>query len=212
MSSRPPPARDAPQGTALRDAKVALRREMVARRDALDPRVRDAAGGAIVARIVALRSFMAARTVLLTLPFRTEWDTWPLVQAALDAGKGVAVPRVNTATRMLDLHAIVDPVGDVGAGHQGIPEPLPHCPVAAPADIDWVLVPGVAFDRQGGRLGYGGGYYDRLLPMLPRHAARIAGAFDLQLVGKVPVGPHDVRVDAIVTPSEIVIPAPPDAG
>ena len=65
-----------------------------------------------------------------------------------------------------------------------------------------MLVPGVAFDRDGRRLGYGGGYYDRLLPLLSRDATRIAGAFDLQIVDRVPAGPHDVAVDAIVTETQ----------
>ena len=208
MSSDSTPTHGGPHGTALRDAKVTLRREMVARRDALDPEARASAGAAIVARLAALPSFAAARTVLLTLPFRSEWDTLPLVRAALAARKTVAVPRVNVVARMLEIHAIADPVRDVGTGHQGIPEPLPHCPALTPAAIDWVLVPGVTFDRNGRRLGYGGGYYDRLLPLLSPHAARIAGAFDLQIIERVPAGPHDVMVDAIVTPSEIIVPTP----
>ncbi len=62
-------------------------------------------------------------------------------------------------------------------------------------------MPGVAFDREGRRLGYGGGYYDRLLPLLSPRAARVAGAFDVQIVDRVPVGPNDVTIDAVVTES-----------
>jgi 5,10-methenyltetrahydrofolate synthetase len=195
------------QGTALREAKLALRRQVLAARDQLAPDVRAKAAAEIVARLAALPSFRAARAVLLTLPFRGEWDTLPIVNAALGAGQAVVVPRVNVAARMLELHAIVDPLRDIGAGLQGIPEPLSHCEAVAPAAIDWVLVPGVAFDRAGRRLGYGGGYYDRLLPSLPRHAPRIAGAFRVQLVNRVPAGPHDIAVDAIVTEAEVILPA-----
>ncbi len=194
----------APQGAALREAKLALRREVLAARDAVPIGVRAAAAQAIVARIAALPSFAAARTVLLTLPFRSEWDTVPLVNAALAAGKTVAVPRVNEATRMLELHAVADPVRDVAASRLGIPEPLPRCPAVAPATIDWVLVPGVAFDHGGRRLGYGGGYYDRLLPLVPGSATRVAGALDLQIVDRVPAAPHDLGVDTIVTESRTI--------
>jgi len=206
-NGRAPVAND-PQGTALRDAKLALRREMLAWRDALGADARATAGSSIVAKLVALPSFAVARTVLLTLSFRSEWDTLPLVRQALASGKTVAAPRVNAMTRMLELYAIRDPVRDVGTGHQGIPEPLPHCPPVDTSAIDWVLVPGVTFDRDGRRLGYGGGYYDRLLPLLPPRAARIAGAFDPQIVERVPAGPHDITVDAIVTPMETITPAP----
>ena len=209
MSSESTSGDAAPRGAALREAKLALRREILARRDALAAETLIAAGASIVVRLALLPSFAAARTVLLTLPFRSEWDTMPLVRRALVEGKRVAVPRVNTATRMLELCAIVDPERDVGPGHHGIPEPLPHCPEVDLAAIDWVLVPGVTFDRTGQRLGYGGGYYDRLLPLLSPRVARIVGAFDLQIVERVPAGPHDVTVHAIVTPSETIVPTPP---
>jgi 5-formyltetrahydrofolate cyclo-ligase len=194
-------------GTALREAKLALRRQVLAARDLLAPDVRAKAEAEIQSRLVALPSFRAARTVLLTLPFRGEWDTRPLLATALGAGKTVAVPRVNAATRMLELYAIIDPLRDVALGPQGIPEPLPHCRPVTVGTVDWVLVPGVTFDRAGRRLGYGGGYYDRLLPLLPERAARVAGAFHVQIVERVPAGPHDIAVDAIVTEAEIILPA-----
>ena len=83
---------------------------------------------------------------------------------------------------MLELRAIVDPDVDAEPGFRGIPEPRAGRPRIEPAAIDWVLVPGVAFDAAGRRLGYGGGYYDRLLPLVPPSSPRVAGAFDLQIV------------------------------
>jgi 5-formyltetrahydrofolate cyclo-ligase len=205
MPQTPDPALAAtPHGAPLHQAKFALRRQVLAARDAQAPEARAAAALAICARIVALPSFAAARTILLTLAFRSEWSTLPLVRAALAAGKTVAVPRVNGTTRMLEMHMLADPDRDVGAGHLGIPEPLPHCPPVAPDAIDWVLVPGVAFDREGRRLGYGGGYYDRLLPLFRRSAPRVAGVFELQIVDRVPAAPHDLCVDAIVTESRAI--------
>lgn len=186
-------------GAALRDAKVTLRRRMLGLRDALPADAHARAAAAIAARIAVLPSFTRARVLLLTLAFRSEWDTTPLVLAALAAGRTVAVPRVDPFARMLALHAIADVERDIEVGYQGIPEPRAHCPPVAPTAIDWVLVPGVAFDAAGRRLGYGGGYYDRLLPLLPAEAARVAGAFDLQIVDLVPAAPHDLRVDTIVT-------------
>ncbi|HYQ98885.1 MAG TPA: 5-formyltetrahydrofolate cyclo-ligase [Casimicrobiaceae bacterium] len=206
MPSEPLPIDADPQGPALREAKFALRRQVLAARDSLAAEVRAAKAAAIAARIAALPSYARARTVLLTLPFRNEWDTRPLLESALATGKTVAMPRVNAARRMLELHAIVDPARDVAAGPQGIPEPRPECAQIAPLAIDWVLVPGVTFDRAGRRLGYGGGYYDRLLPLLPSPAPRIAGAFQLQIVERVPAGPHDIAVDAIVTEAETIVP------
>jgi 5-formyltetrahydrofolate cyclo-ligase len=123
-----------------------------------------------------------------------------LVHAALAAGKTVAAPRVDDAKRMLELYAIADAERDVVSSPQGIPEPAPHCLPIARERIDFVVVPGLAFDWDLNRLGYGGGYYDRLLPLLSG-AARVAGAFDLQIVPEVPVGPNDIAIDAVVTES-----------
>src|SRR4029450_6600376 len=125
MANDPAPG-SAPQGTMLRDAKLSLRREMLARRDALDPGVRAAAGAAIVERLWELPSLAAARTLLLTRPFRSDWDTMPLGRGGLAEGKRVALPRVNALTRMLELYVIADPVRDIGTSPQGIPEPLLH--------------------------------------------------------------------------------------
>lgn len=135
----------------------------------------------------------------MSLAFRSEWETRPLLEAALALGKVVGAPRVNPGKRMLETYAITDLERDLGPGFLGIDEPLPHCGPLALDAIDWVLVPGVAFDTQGHRIGYGGGYYDRLLPLLRSDARRVAGAFELQVVEQVPAAMHDLQVDAVVT-------------
>ena len=194
------------QGAALREAKRALRQRVLAARDALSDVERAAASAAIAERFRRRADFAAARAILVTLPFRNEWDTRVLVRAALLSGKTVAAPRVDEATRMLELYAIADLEHDVGLSRQGIPEPAPHCPPVRRERIDFVVIPGVAFDANGNRLGYGGGFYDRLLPLLPG-AARVAGAFDLQIVPQVPVGPNDIRIEAVLTESrELSVP------
>ena len=100
---------------------------------------------------------------------------------------------------MLETYAVCDAVREIAPGFRGVPEPNADCPPVPIASIDWVLVPGVAFDAEGRRIGYGGGYYDRLLPLFERRATRVAGAFEVQLVDRVPAAPHDATVDAIVT-------------
>ena len=105
---------------------------------------------------------------------------------------------------LLVLYQVASLETDLRPGTWGIPEPDPaHCGLAAPADIDFILVPGVAFDPDGGRLGYGAGYYDRLLaawvsPLPPL----VAAAFELQIVPAVPVLAGDHRVDLVVTESQ----------
>jgi 5-formyltetrahydrofolate cyclo-ligase len=197
-------------GPALHEAKRVLRMQMIAAREALDADVRAAASIRIAQSVGALASFRAARCVLLTLPYRSEWDTRLLLDAALAAGKDVALPRVNDATRMLEMHLVSDVARDTASGYRGIPEPLANLPLVPRDAIDWVLVPGVAFDLVGRRLGYGGGFYDRLLLLLPPATPRVAGAFVMQVVARVPAAPHDLAVQQIVTEQRI-LPSPPAA-
>ena len=193
-------------GPALREAKRGLRERVLAARNALDAHARAEESRSIAQRIAALASFRDAGCVLLTLPFRSEWDTRALMHDALARGSTVALPRVNEGTRMIELHRVRDPSTDVATGYRGIPEPLASLPRMDPYDIAWVLVPGVAFDLRGRRLGYGGGFYDRLLPMLSPEVPRIAGAFELQIVDTIPAAPHDLTVTAIATASRLVTP------
>ncbi len=181
------------------DAKRALRARVLSARDRMPAAARIEAARAIATTLSAREDFQAAPTLLLTLPFGSEWDTAPLLAEAFKRSKVVVLPRVNLATRMLELCAVTDLERDVAPGYRGIREPLPHCASVDPAAIGWALIPGVAFDRLGKRLGYGGGFYDRLLPMLAPRGARMAGAFELQIVADVPSAAHDLAVDAIVT-------------
>ncbi|HEY7788570.1 MAG TPA: 5-formyltetrahydrofolate cyclo-ligase [Casimicrobiaceae bacterium] len=188
----------------LRDTKQALREAIAGARDALPAAWRAQASQAIAARIADLDSFARARVVLLTLPCRSEWDARLLAHRALAAGKVVVAPRVDTSTRMLRPFQIDDLERDVESGYRGIPEPRVTCREIALERVEWVLVPGLAFDASRRRLGYGGGYYDRLLPSVPPAASRVAGAFDVQIVDAVPTAPHDVAVDCIVTERRVL--------
>jgi 5-formyltetrahydrofolate cyclo-ligase len=189
---------------SLRDDKRALRERLVAQRDALGAEARAEASQAIARNIASLEGYGSARVVLLTLPFRSEWDALLVARHALAAGKIVVAPRVDPTARTLRPLRIVDLDRDVESGYRGIPEPRATCAAVALQTIDWVLTPGVGFDAAGRRLGYGGGYYDRLLPLLPRAASRVAGAFEAQLVDRVPAAPHDIGVDCIVTEQRII--------
>jgi 5-formyltetrahydrofolate cyclo-ligase len=200
----PRPALDRTASAKVLAAKRELRARIVGERDAKSAKDRATASDAIALSLSLRTDFASSATVLLTLPFGSEWDTRNLLAAATSRNKTIALPRVNRATGMLDLFAILRPEEDVVPGYRGIPEPAAHCSAIDIDSIDWVLVPGVAFDRFGHRVGYGGGYYDRLLPRLPSRAHRVAGAFELQLVGRVPAAAHDVRIDAVVTEMQTV--------
>jgi 5-formyltetrahydrofolate cyclo-ligase len=182
----------------LREEKLVLRQAIIAERDSMSADARARASLAIAERMTMLDVFAHARGVLAILPYRSEWDATLVVSAALADGKIVAAPRVDPAARMLRALRVESLERDVEGGYRGIPEPRANCPEIALDRFDVVIVPGVAFDGEGRRLGYGGGFYDRLLPAMQR-AVRIAGAFELQLVERVPAAPHDVGIHWIVT-------------
>jgi len=190
-----------------REAKRLVRERILRTRNAMPPELRAEASQRIAAALAQRPDFIRARVVLLTLPYGSEWDTRLLFNEARARAKTVAVPRVNLAQRMLEIYAVGDLAADVAPGYRGIPEPHAARPPVALESIDWLLVPGVAFDPSGQRVGYGGGYYDRLLPMLPARVPRIAGAFELQIVDRVPSAPHDLALDAIVTEARVLVPA-----
>lgn len=198
------PASDAARGAALHEAKRSLRERVLAIRDALPADVRDAASRAIAARLDALPVLRAAHTLLVTLPFGSEWDAFLLAQAVLASGRRLVAPRVQPGARSLALHVVDDLARDVAPGWRGIPEPRATCPPLVPDKVDAAVLPGVAFDAAGGRLGYGGGYFDRLLPLLRADAVLVAAAFDEQVVAEVPMARYDRRVPLIVTPTRMI--------
>jgi 5-formyltetrahydrofolate cyclo-ligase len=187
--------------TKDRAAKSLLRRAVLKRRDAMDAGTRATLSRAIVDDIVELDGYRQSGVVLAYSSFGCELQTAEFVRRVLDDGKTLVFPRVNRERRLLDLHEVRDPARDLEAGTWGIREPRPgRCPRVESEAIDFVIVPGVAFDPRGGRLGYGGGYYDRFLadcstscPLL------VAGAFEIQVVEEVPVEEHDALMNLIIT-------------
>jgi 5-formyltetrahydrofolate cyclo-ligase len=181
-------------------AKAELRMLILARRDALAPEQRVSFSAAIFKTIRALPAFATARTVLAYSSFGSEPLTAPFLEAVLEGGKALVLPRIDRPSRRLVLHRVTALGADLRPGVWGIREPDPaRCPPAGMEVIDFALVPGVVFDVEGGRIGYGAGYYDRLLAGRTDRTALVAGAFDLQVVDVVPMAEHDRRVDRVVT-------------
>jgi 5-formyltetrahydrofolate cyclo-ligase len=184
---------------SLRQAKATLRQTILARREAADAAVRARHSRHIVRKLHACPEYRAAGFVAAYASFGTELDTAEFLAHALADGKQLLLPRINRAQRALELRHVTDLGADLVSGVWGIREPAERCPIVSARRVDFMLVPGVAFTRGGARLGYGGGFYDRLLATLAPHAARIAGAFELQLVGHLPEGPQDQRVGQVIT-------------
>ncbi len=138
--------------------------------------------------------------------FRTEVETRPLLEKLLKSNKIVTVPVTRVKEKRLDVIKIKDLERDLVPGYCSIPEPSEkQCKTnrIEPEKIDVILLPGSVFDTRCGRMGYGGGYYDRFLSAIPG-ATRIGLAFALQIVEKAPLQPHDERLDYVITESGII--------
>ena len=157
---------------------------------------------AIIRTLLALRDYREAQVIAAYASFGSELDTSGFLLRALAAGKQLLLPRIDKAKRCLELRRVTNIESDLAAGVWGIREPALHCPRVDAAQAQFMLVPGVAFTRRGERLGYGGGYYDRLLTEVAPLTRRVAGAFSIQLVDAVPVDQRDQPVHAIVTERE----------
>jgi 5-formyltetrahydrofolate cyclo-ligase len=178
--------------------KAELRRRV---REAIRAMSRDtcAASAKQLCEVLAAQPiWLRAKSTLLFSPLADEPDISPLMEAALRAGKIIALPRFDAA-RAIYSAAQVSSNSDLAPGRFGALEPRAGCPAIPLNHLDLVLVPGIAFDLVGRRLGRGKGFYDRLLAEVRGHKCGVA--FDAQIVAEIPEEPHDVRVDSIVTPT-----------
>jgi 5-formyltetrahydrofolate cyclo-ligase len=181
------------------ELKQRLREQAHAARNAQPDK--DALSLTIVETFVGLPEYAAARTVLHYVDVRSEVRTRLSLPAALARGKRIVVP--YCATGELGLFRL-ESLAELAVGTYGIQEPradlrdLPGKRVR-PEEMDLLMVPGVAFDRQGARLGHGLGYYDRLLRQARPDATLVGLAFECQLFEHVPTQPHDIFMDKVIT-------------
>lgn len=185
--------------------KKALRREILKRRSALTPEAMMEKCAAIAQHVIESPEFQAAEQLLIYMDFKSEVYTGPIIDAALSRGKRVYVPVVVPEQPDLLLVAYHGADTPMVRSSFGILEPVPGPENTVAIDtIDLVLAPGVAFDAKGYRLGYGGGYYDRLLAGADRSRLQvIALAFDCQLVPELVHEPWDRVMDGLITETQI---------
>lgn len=179
--------------------KALLRTEMIARRDALPATERTRIVEALTGLLVSLPQYAASRSVLATMAIGSEWSTQPFLRRAQADGKALVLPRVSPPPRRLELYRVHDLHRDLVPGIWDIPEPDPaRCESVTLEDVDFALVPALAADREGFRLGYGGGYFDRLLAQRrarPFCVTALPAAF---IVERLPSEAHDAPIDLVL--------------
>ena len=192
----------------IADQKRALRKLMVERRDALTPSRRAQYSATITTQLLTMAAYQQAKTVMAYMSFGSEFDTSRFVEQVLREGKKLALPRVDKINHALVIHQI-DNVNDVEVGVFSIREPRADAPLIDLSEIDFMLMPGLAFDRTGMRMGYGAGFYDQLLVRIPAVknaqtpvSTRVSAVFAMQMVEAVPCTEHDQRIHFIITENE----------
>lgn len=190
----PPPVYE-----AVARSKAALRAAARQALSAISPEQRVSDSAEACSRLEAQSDWNRARAVLLFAPMREELDIAPLARQALSAGKRVALPWFDASARVYRACQVEVPLEEVPLGRFGIREPAPGSPEVSMNELDFILVPGLAFDEHGGRLGRGRGYYDRLLAGV--RATKCGLGYDLQVHPQIPVEPHDILLDCMLTPS-----------
>ena len=196
----------APLPTEPQALKAALREQ--ARKNRVAQKNKEELSRAIVGTFLSLPAYQAARTVMFYVDAGSEVRTRAMLPEALASGKRIIVPWCLVETNELALFHLEDP-SELVEGAYKILEPAAELrqrpeKQVTPAELDLVMVPGTAFDLRGGRMGQGKGYYDRLLARVRPEAPLVALAFDCQIFPEIPVAPHDVFMDLVITESRVI--------
>lgn len=189
--------------------KVSIRKYILSRRDSINDEIRKGKDREIKERLLQLPEFKASHKILLYASFRGEVDTFDLLKYCITHGKAVILPRVDKQNNELKIYKIKD-TEELVKGYFAIPEPnVSEDRRMNVKHMDLILVPGVAFDEQCNRLGYGKGFYDKLLSEVGSQKSevrrKIIGlAYEEQIVELIPSESHDIKMDMIITDKRII--------
>ncbi|MBT8763946.1 5-formyltetrahydrofolate cyclo-ligase [Desulfohalobiaceae bacterium Ax17] len=187
-------------------SKHQIRQKLLKKRNNLTPEQVDSLSSTILENFYSLNLLDRVREAFLYLPIRNEVNTWPLLQKFWDLKISTFLPHCDkNECGKMNFYLVSNPK-ELGKGIFNIPEPIPEiCSLYKGGGPDLIVLPGVAFDQKGYRLGYGQGYFDRFLPELDSTKTRtIALAYDFQVLPSLPIDPWDKPVETIVTEKRII--------
>jgi len=184
----------------MNEEKAELRKRWMEREASLSKDYITESNAGIIRNLFSLREFQNAKTVLFFYSVRSEPDTHEMIRRAFELGKTAALP--GTYPKGVMAARKIGGFDELAPSRFGIPEPAESAPVIGPDELDFIVVPAVAFDREGYRLGHGAGYYDIYLSSTRAFACGVAR--EKMLVPRVPREKHDIRVSCIVTENEIL--------
>ncbi len=186
-------------------SKFELRKHIIAQRNALPLQTLKDNSAAIVTKLLNLPEYHMATTVMAYVDFRNEVQTASIMENAMQQNKRLLLPVTNVSNKRLVPSQVLHLPDDLTPSTWGILEPKPQCirPID-PKEIDLVIVPGVAFDTAGNRLGYGGGFYDRFLPSVRVNTTLVSLAFELQIRSNIYPAKNDVPIHILITEDRVL--------
>jgi len=189
--------------------KAEIRKQIKAAREALSPDAVKQKSRRIKQRLQALKKFREAECLMLYCAFNNEVDTIEIITEALEQRKKILLPQTDIAEHEIVPRWVSNLDDDLRPGSYGIMEPADHtASLQNTEQIDLCVVPGIAFDRHGNRIGRGAGFYDNFLARINPRTLKVALAFDLQVVlDSIPHSKHDIAMDMIITEQEVIHPA-----
>ena len=178
--------------------KTELRNIMRERRRNLSKAEKGKLDNIIFNNVVNDNNFIKSNKIFVYVSYASEVDTHKIIQYALNQGKTVCVPKILSLNQGMVAVKIKN-FFDLKPNKMGILEPETYIDVVNADEIELVILPGLAFDYAGGRLGYGGGFYDRFLLKIQDNVKKLALAYKLQVLVSVPMDENDIKVDVIIT-------------
>ena len=189
----------------VREKKQEIRNEISTFFNSLSSDVFEANTHIIENRLFEFANFLESKIVMLYVNATNEVATENVIKRAYEFNKIVVLPAFDTAKSTMKLMKVDNPDKDLISGPRGILEPNPANCKPVPLDsIDIAIIPGIAMDEKGGRIGSGDGYYDRIIPDLPMTTRKVGLVFEGQLIPQVPMESHDKHVDIIITEKRVI--------
>lgn len=181
------------------EVKKALRKLMISKRDSISLEEKILLDKKIFENVIKSKAFIESKVIFSYVSYKNETDTHSIIKYGLNNNKIVCVPKIKSLSEGTMEAVKIDSFEELEVSALGILEPIDTCSVVDAKDIDLLLMPGLAFDNNGGRIGYGGGFYDRFLRNTRKDALKIGIGYHFQIVLEVPMENNDSFIDGIIT-------------
>lgn len=182
----------------IKEEKHKIRQQVLKIRDSLKAEEKKEADQIIKKNFLLSDEYIKSSRIFIYISFGSEINTIDIIKYALCDGKKVFVPRTDIKNKVMDAVRI-ESLNNLKKDKYGILEPSSDIEAASPDTFDLIIVPGVAFDKEGRRIGYGGGYYDKYFKLISKNIKKTALAYKFQVLDKINVEEHDVLIDNLIT-------------